>query len=274
MLNTSGCTQLSSMAWPPAMSFASHMPRSFVMLQKTFVPGNTKPCLSISMHDGGRGQKSLMAAPLTDEFCNTNSIVPRASPEVFNDKRSSRSYFMNLISQELHWKGLAVRLELIGKIKWPGIELSLLQSENSSICEILLLKRNLLPIPRRAPSAVHCKHPANQTIPWARNHVEPGFLFHLLPAPCRLSDTQQYNLSSYWNHLYIRGINSDLYPGPGFQQPLGRKYLWDSTCHLSPAFLRKQANRYKVKSPLLVIWGVLQEKKRKFPATSARQQLL
>lgn len=46
----------------------------------------------------------------------------------------------------------------------------------------------------------------------ASKHVEHGVLFHLLPAPCRLSDIQQYSLSSYWNHLYIRGINSALPP--------------------------------------------------------------
>jgi len=111
-----------------------------------------------------------------------------------------------MISQELHWRGPAVRLEPTGKIKQPGIGRSLFLWENSSIRETLLKE-------------ICCQNSRQRgtfsraMMVWlASKHVEHGVLFHLLPAPCRLSDIQQYRLSSYCNHLYIRGINSALPP--------------------------------------------------------------
>lgn len=68
--------------------------------------------------------------PLTGEFCNTNSILPRDS-KVFTEKISHRSYGMNLVSQELHRRGLVVRHKLTGKIKSPRTGLGLFQSENA-----------------------------------------------------------------------------------------------------------------------------------------------
>lgn len=182
-------------------------------------------------------------------------------------EKRSHSHFVNLTSQALYRRGLAVRLELTGLRAGRNTSGPFPTKKNSSIHEILL-KRQLLPTPQ---TAGHLQQGNVNALPVKPFHGKEtcGAWFPISPPPCPMQITRYPVMQSELilessgreGHEFRSLFSARLPATPRHKVPL-RFYR-----HISLTFSRNQAN---TKKP----FPRSKRKKKKFHARSSREQLL